>query len=112
MYYVYILRCEDNSLYTGITTNLERRMEEHFTKSDKCAKYTMRHSAKKLETAWQTENRVLASKLEYAIKTLKKEEKENLVCSKVELKYFFEERLECDKYKKIKNKPHKKEFLV
>ena len=72
MYYVYMLRCEDNSLYTGITTNLERRMKEHFTKSDKCAKYTMRHSAKKLETTWQTENRVLASKLEYAIKTLKK----------------------------------------
>ena len=101
MYYVYMLRCEDNSLYTGITTNLERRMEEHFTKSDKCAKYTMRHSAKKLETAWQTENRVLASKLEYAIKTLKKEEKENLVSSKVELDYFFEERLECEKYERI-----------
>ena len=79
MYYVYMLRCEDNSLYTGITTNLERRMEEHFTKSDKCAKYTMRHSAKKLETAWQTENRVLASKLEYRIKELSKEEKEQLV---------------------------------
>ena len=107
-----MLRCVDNSLYTGITTNLERRMEEHFTKSDKCAKYTMRHSAKKLEVAWQTENRVLASKLEYAIKTLKKEEKEKLVSSKVELKYFFEERLECDKYKKITNKPHKKDFLV
>lgn len=102
MYYTYMLRCEDNSIYTGITTNLERRMEEHFTKSDKCAKYTKRHNAIKLETAWQTENRVLASKLEYAIKTLKKEEKEKLVSSKVELSYFFEERLECEKYERIK----------
>ena len=101
MYYVYMLRCEDNSLYTGITTNLERRMEEHFTKSDKCAKYTMRHNAKKLESAWRTENRVLASKLEYAIKTLKKDEKENLVSSKVELDYFFNERLECEKYERM-----------
>lgn len=101
MYYVYMLRCEDNSIYTGITTNLERRMEEHFTKSEKCAKYTMRHNAKKLEIAWQTENRVLASKLEYAIKTLKKEEKENLVSSNVELNYFFQERLECEKYDKL-----------
>jgi len=61
----------------------------------------MRHKAKKLETAWQTENRVLASKLEYAIKTLKKEEKENLVSSKVELSYFFKERLECEKYERL-----------
>ena len=102
MYYVYMLRCEDNSLYTGITTNLERRMEEHFTKSDKCAKYTMRHTAKKLEIAWKTENRVLASKLEYAIKTLKKDEKENLVVSKVELDSFFSEKLECEKYERIR----------
>jgi len=102
MYYVYILRCEDNSLYTGITNNLERRIEEHFTKSERCAKYTKSHQAQKLEVAWQTENKKLASKLEYAIKTLKKEEKENLVCSKVELEYFFKERLECEKYERLK----------
>ena len=29
MFYTYILRCEDNSLYTGITTNVERRFVEH-----------------------------------------------------------------------------------
>ena len=40
MYYTYMLRCKDNSIYTGITTNLERRMEEHLQKTDKCAKYT------------------------------------------------------------------------
>lgn len=100
MYYVYMLRCEDNSIYTGITTNLERRMEEHFTKSDKCAKYTMRHIAQKLETSWETENRVLASKLEYAIKTLKKEEKEILINPKTKLEKFFLERIECEKYKR------------
>ena len=31
-YYVYIVRCRDNSLYTGITTNIERRIKEHNTK--------------------------------------------------------------------------------
>lgn len=102
MYYVYMLRYEDNSLYTEITTNLERRIEEHFSKSEKCAKYTRSHSAKKLELAWKTENKILASKLEYAIKTLKKEEKENLVSCKVELDYFFKERLECEKYERLK----------
>lgn len=82
MYYTYMLRCEDNSIYTGITTNLERRMKEHFEKDDKCAKYTRRHTAKKLECAWQSENRILASKLEYAIKHISKEEKEKLIQTK------------------------------
>ena len=43
MYFVYILRCEDNTLYTGITNNLEKRMNEHFSKSKECAKYTKSH---------------------------------------------------------------------
>lgn len=79
MYYIYMLRCEDYSIYTGITVDLERRMKEHFEKDKKCAKYTFRHTAKKLECAWQTQNRALASKLEYAIKKLKKADKEELI---------------------------------
>lgn len=47
MYYVYMLRCVDNSIYTGITTNVERRMKEHLERSNKCAKYTRTHFAKK-----------------------------------------------------------------
>ena len=46
-YYTYILRCTDNTLYTGITTYLERRMEEHFSQNEKCAKYTKRHKIEK-----------------------------------------------------------------
>ncbi len=82
MYYTYMLRCEDNSIYTGITTDLERRMKEHFGKDNKCAKYTRHHTAKKLECAWQSENRKLASKLEYAIKHISKEEKEVIIVTK------------------------------
>ena len=79
MYYVYMLRCEDNSIYTGITTDLKKRMKEHFEKDKKkCAKYTLNHSARKLEYAWHTENRVLASKLEYHIKTLQKLQKRGI----------------------------------
>ena len=33
MYYIYMLRCMDNSIYTGITTNINRRMEEHLVRS-------------------------------------------------------------------------------
>lgn len=79
MYYTYMLRCQDNSIYTGITTDLERRMEEHFSKGKKCAKYTFKHTAKKLECAWKSENKIFASKLEYHIKTLSKKQKEELI---------------------------------
>ena len=37
MYYTYMLRCEDNSIYTGITTNIERRIKEHISKGKKSA---------------------------------------------------------------------------
>ena len=44
-----MLRCEDDSIYTGITTNITRRMKEHFLRGKQCAKYTLTHKAKKLE---------------------------------------------------------------
>jgi len=78
-YYTYMLRCEDNSIYTGITTDINRRMAEHFNKDNKCAKYTFNHNAKKIEMAWEAGNRVLASKLEYRIKKLSKKDKEELI---------------------------------
>lgn len=79
MYYIYMLRCEDSSIYTGITSDINRRIEEHFSKNKKCAKYTYTHTAKKIEKVWETENRKLASKLEYHIKKLSKEQKEKLI---------------------------------
>ena len=82
MYYTYMLRCEDDSIYTGIAVDVEKRMKEHFSKDKKCAKYTLRHSAKRLEAVWKSENRVLASKLEYYIKKLKKDKKEEIIKTK------------------------------
>lgn len=102
MYYIYMLRCEDNSIYTGITTDVKRRMEEHFSKDPKCAKYTKSHKPKKLECVWESENKILASKLEYWIKSLTKAQKEELLENN-ELEKHLSEKIECDKYKIIKN---------
>lgn len=99
MYYIYMLRCEDNSIYTGITIDIDRRMKEHFSKDKKCAKYTLRHNAKKLEKVWKTENRVLASKLEYHIKKLSKLQKEELIKNSNLLQELLGEKIEADKYK-------------
>jgi len=96
-----MLRCEDNSIYTGITTDLNRRMDEHFNKSSKCAKYTLNHKAKKLEVAWQSDTRVLASKLEYYIKKLSKPEKESLIQNNNTLKDLLYNQIEHELYQKI-----------
>lgn len=103
MYYTYMIRCEDNSIYTGITNDIKRRIQEHFYKDEKGAKYTKSHSVKKLECVWQSENRVLASKLEYHIKALTKNKKEDLIKNH-KLDDIFIEKVECKKYKYIKNK--------
>ena len=102
MYYTYMLRCENNSIYTGITTDVKRRMEEHFSKDTKCAKYTKSHKPIKLECVWESENKVLASKLEYRIKELNKKQKEELIKDN-NLEKYLSQKLECDKYKIAKN---------
>ena len=98
-YYTYILRCKDNSLYTGITTDIQRRIKEHFSKSGKCAKYTKTHTARKLEAVWESDNRVLASKLEYRIKQLVKARKEYLI----EHNYIeiMSDKIDVDNYRRV-----------
>ena len=67
MYYVYIVICSDETLYTGIATELERRIEEH-NNSDKGAKYTRVRRPVKLVYSEEYPNRSAASKREYMIK--------------------------------------------
>ena len=97
MYYTYMLRCENNSIYTGITTDVKRRKEEHFSKDKKGAKYTKSHIPHKLECVWEAPDKILASKLEYRIKKLAKKQKEELILNK-DLEKFFAERLDTSKY--------------
>ena len=67
MYYVYIVKCSDETLYTGISTELERRINEHNT-SEKGAKYTRIRRPVKLVYSEEHEDRSSASKREYEIK--------------------------------------------
>lgn len=78
-YYTYIIRCEDDSLYTGITTDLTRRFAEHEGKGSKGAKYTASRRPIRFEAAWELPDRAHASKLEYHLKTLAKSDKELLI---------------------------------
>jgi len=66
-YFVYILKCSDGSLYTGITKNITKRLEEHNI-GDKGAKYTKARRPVKLLYQESSLNRSTASKREYEIK--------------------------------------------
>ena len=67
MYYVYIVKCADETLYTGIATELERRIVEH-NSSDKGAKYTRVRRPVTLVYSEEYPDRSTASKREYKIK--------------------------------------------
>lgn len=100
MYYTYMLRCSDNSIYTGMTNNLENRINEHLSKSKKGAKYTKSHNAIKLEAAWKSSNKSLACKLEYQIKNLTKQQKENLISGE-KLTTYLKGKIDGRRYRKI-----------
>ncbi len=78
MYYLYILECADKSLYTGIATDLERRIKEH-NNSPEGAKYTRGRRPVKLVYSKKFRNRSTASKAESKIKMLSREEKLELI---------------------------------
>ena len=64
--FVYFLECKNNTIYTGVTNDLSRRISEHI--KGKGAKYTSRHGVKSILGFKSFENRSLAMKEEYRIK--------------------------------------------
>ena len=77
-WYVYIVRCSDKSLYTGITVDLDRRVLEHNT-SNKGAKYTRPRRPVQLVYSETHEDRSSASKRESVIKKLSRSDKLTLL---------------------------------
>lgn len=77
MYYLYILKCQDGTLYTGITTDVERRFNEH--KSGKGGHYTSTKKAVKILYTEEYPNRSEASKREAEIKKWTRKKKLQLV---------------------------------
>ena len=67
MYFVYIIECRDKTLYTGITTDLERRLSEH--KNGTGSHYTRSRGVTKIVYSEKRATRSLASKREAEIKS-------------------------------------------
>lgn len=81
MYYLYILKCADKTLYTGITVDLDRRIKEHNT-SKLGAKYTSARRPVSLVYSKKFLNRSTASKAESKVKGLSREEKLEMIKAK------------------------------
>lgn len=80
-WYVYMVRCRDGSLYTGITTNIFRRLGEHNSDREG-ARYTRSRRPVRLVYMEQGGTRSEASKREYALKKMTKKAKEQLIAAK------------------------------
>ena len=93
-WHVYIILCTDNSLYTGITTDIERRMQQH--SASRGAKYFRGRKPQQLVYLENDHTRSSASKREVAIKQLKRPEKEALITSAMN---------ECDAMADTKQQP-------
>ena len=78
MWHIYILQCRDKTFYTGITTNLKRRVKEHNT-SNLGAKYTKGRRPVKLVYSSRKKNKSSALKEEYRIKKLSRSEKIGII---------------------------------
>jgi len=76
-HYVYVLRCVDDTLYTGYTTDPERRVREHDAGDG--AKYTRGRTPVELVHLERFESRSAAQSREYAIKQLTRADKESLI---------------------------------
>lgn len=77
-YFVYIVQCSDDTLYTGIATDVKRRVEEH-NSSKKGAKYTKVRRPVKLVYSETAQDRSSATKREIEIKKLSREKKLELI---------------------------------
>lgn len=79
MYHFYILRCSDNSLYCGVTTDLERRIKEHNSDNSRASRYT--RARRPVELIYTEKHRDLRSamKREAQVKKWPKVKKEFLV---------------------------------
>jgi putative endonuclease len=76
MYYVYLLRCKDKSLYTGITTDVGRRFKEH--RAGTGGHYTRSHKPEKMIYWERVATRSVALKREAEIKSWPREKKMQL----------------------------------
>lgn len=88
-YWVYILLCQNGAYYTGYTTDLERRYQDHLTGN--ASKYTRSFKPLRIAQSWQIiGSKSFAMKIECQIKRMNKKQKEELILFPERLAQSFE----------------------
>ncbi len=82
-WHLYILRCREGQLYTGITLDLERRFEEHQSNGPKCAKYLRGKQPLSMIYHHEFIDKSAALKAEIKVKKLTAEQKKLLACGQL-----------------------------
>jgi putative endonuclease len=78
-WYLYMVRTVDDSLYTGISTDVVRRFREHCAQGGKTAKYLLAHKPQSLAFSLALGDRSLALKVERHFKLLSKKDKDRII---------------------------------
>ena len=95
-YWVYILKCANNTYYTGYTNNLAKRYQSHLDGTGKC-KYTRSFRPVCIAQSWEIDDdKSLAMQLEAYIKSCSRAEKERLIDCPLSLKGFCRKSLTND----------------
>ena len=85
MWSVYMIRCGDNSLYTGISNDVARRFAVHQSGNSRSPKYTRTRHPLQLVFTVEIGSKSAASRIEYYLKKLSKKQKEKLVAGTISL---------------------------
>lgn len=86
-----MLRCRDGTLYTGIATDVDRRLAEH-EQGIRGSRYLRGRGPLQLVFQWEVQGRSLASRAEHRIKSLSRQEKERLVVSPARIRELLDHR--------------------
>ena len=78
-WFLYVVRCGDGSLYTGITTDVSRRLAEHASGGPKAAKYLRSRGPLTLAFSMQVEDKSAALSLELKFKSLSRSRKDEVI---------------------------------
>lgn len=73
--FVYVLRCTDGSLYTGMAADWKKRINRHYRRLTGCSKYMRSHEIESIAAVWEAESETAARRLEARFKLLKRERK-------------------------------------
>ncbi|MBN1465639.1 GIY-YIG nuclease family protein [candidate division KSB1 bacterium] len=84
-WHLYIIQCSDDSFYTGITTDVGRRFQEHMEQGRKSARYVRGRGPLRLVFAEKIGGKGEAYRIEKKVKGLSKQRKDRLVCGELTL---------------------------